>query len=271
MEKWNDEHSKTLQFRLKSLRIFVKAFNRYIELAAPYATNDNVSLFQEYIEVQKFQKYINERIEGGGGDFDTTKIGFMGKNWGKIYDLIWKYSSWKKQLLDEKKLSTSIKAALEGEEKELEEIREVLSNPVWETFNRHRILIDSFYEARPPQRTNDPIVQQYFNVENLNGILTGTNTGTITQNNQNKEVLSALKELALILKEGHISDQYTAQALENIREFQGELLNPYPDKTKMQKAAEGLQFLANFSQLASFTISISPHIHTIQQYVTNLL
>lgn len=269
MTKLHDELSKTLQWRVKSLKIFFKALSRYTDLVLPYATEENTALFREYADINSFMNYISEQISKGDGDFDIVNLTFMSKNWGKILDVVWKYNSWKKQLLDEKDRVTTIKAALEGDKRHLEEIAEILQNPCWELFNRNPILIDSFYSTMPPQ-TNDPVMQQVFNVETLNGILAGTNNGTITQNNESKEVLKAIEALADILKEGKINDQNTAEAFANLQELQGELLKPFPDNSKIKKAGEGLQILANFTQIGSFAIAVAPHLHTIQQFLAQI-
>lgn len=266
----HDEQSKILQWRVKSLRIFFKALSRYAELALPYATEDNTELFQEYEEINAFLNYISEQILKGDGEFDFVKLTFLGKNWGKIFDVLCKYNSWKKQLLDEKDRVTTIKAALEGDKRHLEEVGEILKNPCWEQFNRHYLLIDSLYGTTPPPQTNDPVLQQVFNVETLNGILAGTNNGTIMQNNESKEVLNSIQEIATLLKEGKISEKDTTEAFINLQILQGELLKPFPDNSKLEQAGKGLQALANFTQIGSFGISIAPHLHTIQQFIQNL-
>jgi hypothetical protein len=268
----SDEQSKTLTWRVKSIKIFLKAFARYNELISPYATQENTALFQEFQEAQHFIDYLNEKISSiEEEDYKHADFTFSGKSWGKILDVLWKYYSWKKQLLAEKERKISIKAALEGDQRHLDEINEILKNDCWELFTRHAILVDSFYTSAPTPETNDPILQQVFNVETLNGILAGTNSGTITQNNESKQVLNAIDKLSEILKEEKISNQHTAEAFVNLQKLQGEMLKPFPDKNILKQASDGLQVLANFTQLGSFVISIAPHLHTIQQFVTNLV
>lgn len=269
MDHYDDEMTKHLQWRVSTLKLFKEAIERYIDLLQPYNTERNKQIKQELDHMAYLYNYTKEQIKKGDGDFDIVEYGALGKTYGRLYDILWKYYGWKKQLLEEKERVTQIPAVLQGERDELEEINTVLGFGAWQKFTRHKVLVPDFY-GTVPQKTENPITQQYINVQTVNGILAGTNSGTIIQNNQDKEVLTALKELAVILKEGHISDQYTAQALGNIRDLQAEMLNPYPDKTKLQKLADGLQFLANFSQLASFTISIAPHLYTIRQWITNL-
>lgn len=272
MDKYHDELTKTLDWKVSTLKVFMRALGRYNDLLLPHASLSNKTISEEIRKMNHLRVYIRGIISKSFGDFDIVACAMMGKTYGKLYDVLWKYHSWKKQLLEEKERITSIPEALEGDKEELKQINQILINPAWEKFTRHKCLVPDFYStvSQPPPKTKDPVVQQYFNVETLNGILAGTNTGTIIQNNENKEVLNALKELTAILKEGHISDQYTTQALENVKDFQVELLSPYRNKSKLQKAAEGLQALANFSQLASFTIAVTPHLHTISQFVANL-
>jgi len=101
-----------------------------------------------------------------------------------------------------------------------------------------------------------------------NGQVVGTNNGAMTQNN-NKELVDALQALAAILIKDNPTDQITSEALGNIRDIQTEVFKSEADKTKMQKAAEGLQALANLTQFTSFIIQVTPLLHTIKQCVTN--
>ncbi|MFA6184745.1 MAG: hypothetical protein WC720_01200 [Candidatus Shapirobacteria bacterium] len=266
----NDELSKTLRWRVKSLKIFVKAFKRYIEVASPFVTEDNTELNKEYKDIQRFLSYFEEQIENGDGDYDFVDLIFLGKSWGKIYDLMWKYNGWKKQLFDERERIIVIKAALEGDKKHLEEINEILNNDCWSLFNRCPILIDSFYNVIHP-KTDDPIIQQVFNIETLNGVLAGTNNGIITQNNESKKVLKAIQEITNILEKEYLENKNTPEILSNLQEIQGELLKPFPDNLKMKKAADGLQTVANITQIGSFAVAIAPHLQTIQQFISKFI
>lgn len=268
MEKHNDELSKTLNWRVETLNsIFIPAIDRYVEVLQLYTTEGNTELFREYEAMQRFRDYFQEQADNADGGFDMVEVILLGKNWGKMYDLLWKYNSWKKQLFNEKERVILIKAALEGDKKHLDMISGVLQYPCWDLFIRQPILVDSLYNS-PSLKTKDPVIQQFFNVETLNGILTGTNNGVITQNIESKEVLNSIQEIAEILKKEPLEDKNKAEAFSNLQDLQGELLKPYPDSSKMKKAADGLQLIANISQIASFVMAIQPHLQRIQLFIS---
>lgn len=269
MDKFHDEITKHLRLDVATIRILIAAIERYVQILVPYSSQGNKQIQQEIKDMVHFKDYLLSEIEGANSEFDEANPGFLGKNWGKFYDILYKQWGAKNQLLQEKKRTILMPAALEGDEKELEEINDVLKSPVWEHFNRHKTLIDSFYPSELP-KTSDPAMQQYINIQTNNGIIAGTNNGQITQNN-NKELHDALKELAALIIKENPTDQITQESLENIRDIQTEVLQPYPNKTKLQKAVEGLQILTNLSQLVAFTIQVTPVLHTINQCVTPLL
>ena len=269
MDSYHDEMTKHIQLRVFYARCFIAAMTRYIELLTPHKTTGTKKLNDELADMNMINDHFKEKVNEVDGEFDMVSIGLMGKNWGKLYDVLWKYHNYKKQLLDEKAKKLLIPAALEGDETELAEINEVLGLGVWEKFTRHKALIDSFYGTEPPPQTTDPVMQQYINIQNMNGIMAGVNNGNMVQNN-NKELLDALKELAELLIKTNVTDQVTAEALQNIKDIQAEALNPYPNKTKIQKAVEGLQVLTNFTQLTAFIIQVTPLLHTVQQCVAHI-
>jgi hypothetical protein len=222
-------------WRISTLKEFQKAIERYIELLTPHKSEHNKQINKEIIAMTFFLKRVIETIAKGDGDFDTQEFLMEGKTCGKLHDILWKYNGWKDQLFREKERVTTIPAALEGDKKELETIREILQIPIWQQVTRHKILVENFSSITPP-KTENPVMQQVINVQTLNGILAGTNNGTITQNNESKEVLKAIQDLAAILEERKINEQYTKEAFNHLQELQGELLKPYPDNSKLKQA-----------------------------------
>ena len=135
MEKYHDEISKTMHVSFRTLRLYITAINRYMELLAPYNTKGNTSINNELEEIKKITRYIKNTLvtkESYDNDDMEGALTMLGKHYGKLYDILWKYHNWKKQALKEKEAATTIQAALEGDRSELERVHEILKNPIWE-------------------------------------------------------------------------------------------------------------------------------------------
>jgi hypothetical protein len=258
-----------VMWRVTNLKEFQKAIARYVELLTPYYSDENTAIKNEISSMKSILVSVKEAISKGQDEQDFQELLLDGRIYGRLHDIIWKYNSWKEQLYREKERTNNVPAAMEGDKKELEKIREILQAPIWGAVTRHKIFVDSFYTTSPTE-PSDSMTQQYIHIENLNGQLAGVNKGTMIQKNETKEVIEAIQKLAQIVKGTQINDLYKAQAYDNMRIIQNQAISTIPNKLEMEKAREGLKTLDKFAEIDTFGIEIAPHMHTISQFISNL-
>ncbi len=269
MKKYNDELTKNISWRVSTLKMFTRVLRRYIDLLLPHASLSNKTISEEIKKMTHLVVYIRGIMSRSFGDFDIVACAMLAKTYGKLYDALWKYYNWKKQLYEEKKRTISIESALEGDKAELDQINEILCLPEWEKFTRHKVLVGDFFGSEAP-KSKDPVIQQQITISNLYGQFAGINNGQMIQN-ENKEVLEALTQLAKLVVENKIPDSVKSDALGDIQTIQSQVMKSNPDKTILKMAGESLGVLGNLTQIGSFVIAVQPYLNTIQNFISSLM
>lgn len=266
MEKYHDEMTVNLRWRVSTLKFFMTAIVRYIELLTPYEGKGNSKINEELSDWSSIVLAVEDKIKEGTGDYDSLDFGLYGKNYGKLYDLLWKYRNYKEQLLKEKQKTIFVEAALEGEEAELADMDRVLAIDVWEKFTRHHALVPNFITAQVQPTTKDPIIKQQITIGHLYGQFAGINNGTMVQN-ENQGVMQALTELTKIVAEGNIDNDLKQNMLGDIQTIQAQVTKKSPSKGILETSFTGLQVLADIGTIAS---TVAPHLDKIQHYINSL-
>ena len=249
-----------------TLLIFKNSITRYLEVLKLLRADGNKDIEKDLVDWSAILQSINEEISKLDIDYESGDLPMYGKNYGKLFDILWKQCSYKKQLLDERKRKILAEAAHQGATEELEQIRSVLSLPFWEQVNRQNALVDSFYPSElenPPKEKNSGL---QVTIGNLYGQFAAYNYGAMTQHN-NSEVVNALKDVTDELVNSKIPDDKKQDALADIQVMQTQLQRSQPNRKILEICLQGLQVAANLAQISQV---VAPHIGKIQTFIASL-
>lgn len=262
---WHDEQNVPGDFEKQTLTVFKSAIIRYIQCLEPLKAEGNHTINKEIEDWNAILQRINQLIKGLTNDNEMDKLNLLGKNYGKLFDILWKHYNAKKQLLEEKKKLVLEEAAHEGATGELEEINRVLQFGFWNHVTRHKALVDSFYPKEEPKK-DSPNVQMQITIGNLYGQFAAFNNGTMVQNN-NTEAVTALREITDALIASKLPDQEKQEALLDVEAMQSQLKKEKPNKKMLEIGLSSLQVAANIAQIASV---VAPHFDKIQHFIASL-
>lgn len=270
----HDEQTLIPEWRVSTLKIFIQAFDRYLHKLLPHNTPNNQKITSEVKTLKLLIQHIRDQIKKGDGDFDTVELPMRGTNYKLLSDVLHKYHAIKRSELEDKKKVALVEGALEGEEAEVEKIREILQLPLFQQIERRRTLVPDLSlqeKTKDMAQVTEAKIQQQITIGNLYGqAVFGDNFGQLQQNN-NQELLATLQELFKIVSETkELPTEVKGTAIANIQTLQAQALSPKPDKTIVDKARASLSSLADASQVAQFGITIAPHLHKISELLSNL-
>lgn len=262
---WHDEQNVPGDFEKQTLIVFKFAILKYIQCLEPLIGDGNHAINKEIEDWNAILLRINRLIKGLTNNNEMDKLNLLGKNYGKLYDILWKHHNAKKQLLDEKKKVVLEEAAHEGATEELAEINRVLQFDFWNHVTRHKALVESFYPKEEPKKESQN-VQMQITIGNLYGQFAAFNNGTMVQNN-NTEAVEALRAITDALVASKLPDQEKQEALLDIESMQSQLKKERPNKNLLEAGLTSLQVAANIAQIVSI---VSPHFDKIQHFISTL-
>ncbi|MDO8503883.1 MAG: hypothetical protein Q7S60_04320 [bacterium] len=263
-----------LHWRVKTLKLFIKALQRYRELLQPHASQGNEKIRDEMTKINKLATHFREAINRGDGHWDLISLQLTGSTIGWLSDILHKYWRSKESLLQIQKQKTFVEGALEAEEKEVEELKEVLQNSLWERVDRIKVLVPDFVgqtanDSKDSERKSE--IKQQITVGNLYGqVVFGDNFGNLNQGNTG-ETIKLLQELFnKIVEEKELPNEIKSDAIGDIQTIQSQVLKSKPDKGIIQTAMTSLQVLANASQVAQFAMIAVPYIDKLKQLIEKI-
>lgn len=271
----HDEETVIRQWRGSTLKLFVEAFNRYLQLLVPHNSPNNKKVSEEIRLVRALVQHIKNQLAKADDDYDIVDLPLEGKNYKLLSDVLHKYYAIERSELENKKKVNLVEGALEGEEAEVEKMREILQLPLFQQIERRRTLVPDL--SLPEQKKDTPQlseakIQQQITIGNLYGqAVFGDNFGQLQQSN-NQELLTTLQELFKIVSDAKdLPVEIKGTAIANIQTLQAQALSPKPDRTIVDKARASLSSLADASQVAQFGITIAPLLHKISELLSNIL
>lgn len=262
---WHDEQNVTGHWFKSSLIMFEKAIKKYLECLEPIKGDGNKTVEKEVQDWQAILQRIQEIEQPLQHPDEEGELILLGKNYGKLYDILWKDYSAKKQLLEERKKKILDEAAHEGAETEIEEMRQMLDNGTWQNFTRHKTLVESFYPKEEPKKESQN-VQMQITIGNIYGQFAAINNGTMVQNN-NSEAVQALREITDALIASKLADQEKQEALLDVETIQTQLKKGKPNKKVLEIGMASLQVAANSAQIWQ---AVQPHFDKIQHFISTL-
>lgn len=265
MDIYPDEFLVRGQWEKQTLKVFREAIKRYIEVLDPLRGEGNHDVEKETKDWFAILGKISEEIDKLTDDMEQGELPLLGKNYGKLNDILWKYHSAKKQLLEERKRKVLEEAAHQGATEELEKVNIVLGFGFWEHVNRKKCLVESFYPKEEPKNESQTVSMQ-ITIGNVYGQFAALNNGTMIQNN-NSEAVDALRKITDALVASSLPDKEKQEALLDIETVQTQLKKENPNRKMLELGLGALQVAANAAQIYQ---AVEPHFHTIQQFITHL-
>lgn len=260
-------------WRVSSIKVFIEAFQRYQHLLKPHNLKGNEEVIKEIDKAKRLIKYFRERIKGKN-DYQLAEVPCMGSTFGLIRDVLYKYWNFKKAELKKKKVKTFVKGALEGEEKEVEKIREILQVPFWQRVTRGKTLVPDFTSQAPKKKERKkpmPHVKQNISIKYLHGqAVFGVNYGKLVQT-RNKKLVKVLQSLLdeIVASEG-ASEEIKDSVIGDIRTIESQVIKPKPDKNILKKAWKSLDTAIKTAKIAELTQKAVPYIEKIKDWIEKL-
>lgn len=253
-------------WRKQTLNLFNSALWRYEEKLIEHKKPGNTQIEKELKKVHRLKKHIKNYWKKGEDDFDLVSLPMEAQDYGYLYDLLWKYNSARNQEFKEAEATTTVKAALESEKREIDHIRETLQAEVWQAVERGKILIDSLYKPKevPAQSNTAPYSQQTI-IGDVYGQVIGNNIGRATQNVYHESLVTLQELFNLVAKNDSLPEEIKRNAIGDIQTIQSQLMKSEPDKNILTKAKDALGVLANSIQVGQFATQALPLIQKLSE------
>lgn len=260
-----DEITINGEWRNQNLGIFKMAIIDYLRCLEELKGEGNKMISDEIGDWSIILQAIRSSIKTLNLDDEEGKLKMLGRNYGKLYDILSKYYSAKKQLLDEKKRKILDEAAHEGATNELERVRILLGENFWNHVNRKKTLVESFYPKQEQSKKQESIAMK-ITIGNLYGQFAALNNGSMIQNNYN-EAIAALKQITEALINSKLPDNEKQDALLDIESMQSQLKKEKPNRKLLELGLIGLQAVANVAQIYQV---IHPHLQILQDFIAKM-
>lgn len=247
-----------------SMLVFRDAIRRYIETLIPLQGDGNTDIERETKDWSAILAKVREEINLLTRDSEQGSLPLLGRNYGKLFDILQKQSSSKKQLLAEQKQKILEEAAHQGATDDLQRLNDVLGLDFWQVVNRKRCLVDSFYPKDEPKTIPGAGLQ--VTIHNLYGMYATYNNGSMVQNN-NSDVVAALQHITDALLKSELEEDQKQDALVDAQAVQLQLQKKKPNRSMIEVGLASLQVVANLAQIYQ---AVEPHFMKIQQFIQSL-
>jgi len=270
-EEKNDNTTLRANWEENTIALFINALRVYVKCLEPFYKKGNEKIEKEIKDMRKLINYLvqiksDEKSNWGG----FIEIYFMKSTYSRLTDILNKYNSILKQIYRQKKEKILVDGALEAEEKELENLKEVLNKDPFIYDVRIKTLVPDFSSAFP-ETASVPTSQigQPINIEKFYGqAVFGNNYGQVIQNN-NQEFIKELQDFSTkIMESNDVTPEVKKDAIIDIQMLVAQSNKSKPDISIMQKAVKSLSVLANITQVAGFVL---PHLDKIQNFINSIL
>jgi hypothetical protein len=253
-------------------KIMITALNRYIEIlvAKPLTPPIDDALKYSFELRSQLEKAMNRCT-----DKNITSEGWLSiKDYQFLSDLLHKYWGARRQEYKEKSNHVSVEGELYYEEKELEQIREILLAEVFmkieEKHERIRLLTNSLY-IQPDvikRKNHSSHSVTYINqtIENNYGQAIANNPGIVNQTN-NPEITEKLKSLITKVLEADIASKDKAEYIADLEIMMAESRKEKPSRALFELKMPVMERLSQIAQIGSFVHQVWP---SLEKFINNL-
>jgi len=137
---YHNEADQKILLLPKSIKVFIKALNRYALKISEQEQVPKIVEDQDYR--QTIIKVLSDALKKAEDEGDTVEVILLGKKWAIIKQVTQLFLSYKEQLLRE---NHSIPVVLEYKEEEIEHIRELLQLLEQQGIPQRAVYLNSVY------------------------------------------------------------------------------------------------------------------------------
>jgi hypothetical protein len=264
-----DDDIVATQWTRPTLKLFQRALARYLELLSPHSSQGYTKIQNEVSLVKALSNHFREVERNCEEDFDLREVDLRGEHLKLLSDVLHKYEAQKHDELRRKKTTNSVEGALEKEEAELEDLRNILRLKIFQETPRRAALVQGFHTSAPAKskdnsESGQKHIKQNINVGTLYGqFVAGDNYGSMQQDNS-KELRESLQKLLELLSEEKVLESETKRsAISDIQVIQNESVKTKPNKRILKFAWDSLKTLPDLVKITEMGMKIQPHIEEI--------
>ena len=145
LENLSNAELLTTNWKPSSLRIFIYALNSYLVKISPKQAVGNNRISDEVKFVKKMIQKFRGGMKNAEDDSDDVEVVMEVEGYKLLSDLIHKYWAYNNRRLKIDREKNTVEGALEGKEREVEGIRDLLQNEVFQKMERRKALVDNLF------------------------------------------------------------------------------------------------------------------------------
>lgn|GEM_PF-1391932 len=174
IKQYSDNEIIPSLWRGNTLKLFISAIEDYKRILEPHSKAENELIKRELYKLDTMLTAFNEHLKKLQGDFGTSSMNFDGDYLKTLHAILWQYKFLKEAELINKEKEIQVRGAFEYKQKEINEIADILSLPIWQHVERKMLLVDSFIPKTlryTPQQENTAIESATINEPQKNNYI----------------------------------------------------------------------------------------------------